>query len=155
MVQLATSRSHLCAPSSCSSTPYVLMDALSCIPVWSTLETPYPPTTSIHKKQTTVQLSRFCQTVPFKWYRKRGKEAIAPTRNCQPETSILGVKGVATPRFWAGGCGGSWTGLRKYYIVFWTESMLESDHYFPEKEEKFGKNAGVNGSFCDNEKFYS
>jgi len=27
--------------------------------------------------------------------------------------------------------------------------MLESDHYFPEKEEKFGKNAGVNGSFCD------
>ena len=34
--------------------------------------------------------------------------------------------------------GESWTGLGKYYIVFWTESMLESD-YFLEKRGKMWK----------------
>ena len=35
--------------------------------------------------------------------------------------------------------------MGKYSIVFWSESMLESD-YFAE-EDKFGKNVDVNGSW--------
>ena len=43
--------------------------------------------------------------------------------------------------------GGSWMGLRKYYIVFWTESMLESD-YFPEKRGKIWHECRCR-SFCE------
>jgi len=51
------------------------------------------------------------------------------------------------PRFLAGGGrSGSWTGLGKYYSLFWTESMLESDLFFKkEKREKIAKNVGVTG----------
>jgi len=43
------------------------------------------------------------------------------------EASILRGSGVTE---------GLWTGLGKYYSLFWTESMLESD-LFQEKGEKF------------------
>ena len=65
--------------------------------------------------------------------------------------------GSRPPRFWSGagrgGCRGLWTGLGKYYIVFWTKSMLESD-YFSEKNWQECK-LGVNGYFVINEQFLS
>jgi len=48
-----------------------------------------------------------------------------------PEASILGIWGVASPRFWAAGCGvpgvvGCRGRVVKYYILSCTRSMFES-----------------------------
>ena len=61
-------------------------------------------------------------------------------RSRPPDFGLGGVVGVAGELQGRGSC----TGLGKYYSLFWTESMLESE-FFQEKKETFGYKVGVDG----------
>jgi len=55
--------------------------------------------------------------------------------------------GFVTPRFWAGGRGRVWENTISYFEL--KVKACWKVIIFPKKEEKFGKNVGVNGRFCD------